>query len=118
MRIHNIYSDANGESHFRDLEIEWTRTGPTGQISDPVRVASMSFRVTNGNYDLAWHNAPRRQYIINLEGSVKITTSDGESRLIGPGEIILAEDTTGKGHLSKAVSGEARRSLIIPIDEV
>jgi hypothetical protein len=28
----------------------------------------------------------------------------------------LAEDTTGKGHLSKAVSGGARRSLVIPIE--
>ena len=116
MRIHNIYADANGESHIRDLDIEWTRSGPTGKISDPVRVASMAFRVTDGSYNLQWHNAPRRQYIINLEGSVEITTSDGERRLIGPGEIILAEDTSGKGHLSKAVANGARRSLIIPIE--
>ena len=116
MRIHNIYADANGESHIRDLDIEWTRSGPTGKISDPVPVASMAFRVTDGSYNLQWHNAPRRQYIINLEGSVEITTSDGERRLIGPGEIILAEDTSGKGHLSKAVANGARRSLIIPIE--
>lgn len=115
MRIHNIYSDATGESHIRDLHIDWARSGPTGKISDPVRVSSMSFRVTNGGYNLEWHNAPRRQYIINLEGSVEITTSDGESRVIGPGEIILAEDTAGKGHQSKAVAGGARRSLVIPI---
>jgi hypothetical protein len=116
MRIHNIYADANGESHIRDLDIEWTRSSPTGKISDPVPVASMAFRVTDGSYDLEWHNAPRRQYIINLEGSVEITTSDGERRLIGPGEIILAEDTSGKDHLSKADANGARRSLIIPIE--
>jgi hypothetical protein len=23
MRIHNLYTDASGESHFRDIEIEW-----------------------------------------------------------------------------------------------
>ena len=23
MRIHNLYEDENGESHFRDIEIEW-----------------------------------------------------------------------------------------------
>ena len=23
MRIHNLYTDASGESHFRDLEVEW-----------------------------------------------------------------------------------------------
>jgi len=115
MRIHNIYADADGESHIRDLDIEWVHSGPTGKISDPVKVSSMAFRVTDGSYDLDWHNAPRRQYIVNLEGSVEITTSDGKSRVIGPGEIILAEDTTGKGHLSKAVAEGPRRSLIIPL---
>jgi hypothetical protein len=116
MRIHNIYADAAGESHIRDLDIEWTRTGPTGKISDPVRVSSLAFRVTDGDYNLDWHNAPRRQYIVNLDGAVEITTSDGKSCIIGPGEIILAEDTTGKGHLSKAVAGGARRSLVIPLE--
>ena len=116
MRIHNIYADATGEFHIRDLDVEWVRSGPAGKISDPVPVLSMAFRTTDGSYKLEWHNAPRRQYIVNLEGSVEITTSDGESRVIGPGEIILAEDTTGKGHLSKAVAGGARRSLIIPIE--
>jgi quercetin dioxygenase-like cupin family protein len=115
MRIHNIYADAAGESHIREIDIEWTHAGPTGKTSDPVQVSSVSFRVTDGNYNLGWHNAPRRQYIVNLEGSVEITTSDGESRIIGPGGIILAEDTTGKGHLSKAVAGGTRRSLVIPL---
>jgi quercetin dioxygenase-like cupin family protein len=116
MRIHNIYADAQGESHIRDLDIAWVRSGPMGKISDPVSVLSMAFRMTDGSYDLDWHNAPRRQYIINLEGSVEITTSDGKSRVVGPGEIILAEDTTGKGHQSKAVASGARRSLVIPIE--
>lgn len=115
MRIHNIYADAHGESHIRDLDIEWAHQGPTGKISEAVAVSSVAFRLTDGSYDLDWHNAPRRQYIVNLDGRVEITTSDGESRVIGAGEIILAEDTTGKGHLSKAVGGEPRRSLIIPL---
>ncbi len=115
MRIHNIYADEAGESHIRDVEIDWDRDGPFGKISHPVKVSSAMFRVTDGSYDLDWHNAPRRQYIVNLVGSVEIVTSDGKSRIIGPGEIVLAEDLTGKGHLSKAVAGGERRSLIIPI---
>ena len=23
MRIHNLYCDANGESHWRDVEVQW-----------------------------------------------------------------------------------------------
>ena len=77
----------------------------------------MIFRETWGAPDLDWHPAPRRQYIVKfLDAGVEITVSDGERRVIGAGEVILVEDTTGKGHLSKAVSGQARCSIFIPID--
>ena len=74
------------------------------------------FRATPGSYDYAWHPAPRRQYIINLDAGVKITASDGESRLIAAGDIILVEDTTGKGHLSDHVENKIRHSIFIPIE--
>jgi quercetin dioxygenase-like cupin family protein len=115
MKILNIYADESGESHIREVEIEWKEVRGASSISAPVSVSSLSFRLTDGAYSLDWHNAPRRQFIINLDGEVEITTSDGATRVIGAGEIILAEDLTGKGHLSKAVSGGSRRSLIIPI---
>ena len=67
-------------------------------------------------YDLGWHPAPRRQYVINLDGAMQITASDGEVRTIGTGEVLLVEDTSGKGHLSKAVAGKMRRSIYVPID--
>lgn len=38
-------------------------------------------------------------------------------REIGAGEVILVEDTTGKGHFSKALEGKIRHSVFIPIDE-
>jgi len=116
MRIHNLYADENGESHFRDLEIEWAQSHPGGKLSECRPATGVIFRETSGDYDLDWHPAPRRQYIVNLDAGVEITASDGERRLIGAGEVILVEDTTGKGHLSKAVAGQVRRSIFIPID--
>ena len=74
------------------------------------------FREVQPDYDLDWHPAPRRQYIINLDAGVQITASDGEARVIGAGEIILVEDTRGKGHLSKAVQGKIRHCIFVPID--
>jgi|SRR6478609_1418346 len=74
------------------------------------------FRETQAEHDIDWHPAPRRQYIINLDAGVKITASDGESRVIGVGEVILVEDTTGKGHLSQHVESKIRHSVFVPID--
>jgi quercetin dioxygenase-like cupin family protein len=68
------------------------------------------------DYDLDWHPAPRRQYIINLDAGVKITASDGEARIIGAGEVILVEDVRGKGHLSQAVGGQIRNCIFVPVE--
>lgn len=116
MRIHNLYTDETGQSHFRDIEIEWASEGPGGKLSKRLPATGVIFRETAADYDLDWHPAPRRQYIVNLDASVQITAGDGETRVIGAGEVILVEDTSGKGHLSKAVSGQVRRSIFIPID--
>ncbi|HSE93944.1 MAG TPA: hypothetical protein VLF19_11610 [Methylomirabilota bacterium] len=116
MKIHNLYTDKTGESHFRDLEIELGQPTPSGRVSARLPATGIIFREVQPTYDLDWHPAPRRQYIINLDAGVRITASDGESRVIGAGEVILVEDTTGKGHLSKAVENKVRHCIFVPVD--
>lgn len=115
MRIHNLYEDENGESHFRDIEVEWEVKRPHSSYSKRLPATGIIFRETVADYDLDWHPAPRRQYIINLDAGVKLTASDGESRIIGAGEIVLVEDVSGKGHLSQSL-GKLRHSIFVPID--
>jgi hypothetical protein len=116
MKIHRLYVDAKGESHFQDVEIEYVETTKAGRLSARLPATGIIFREVQPDYDLDWHPAPRRQYIINLDAGVQITASDGEARVIGAGEVILVEDTTGKGHLSKAVEGKIRHCIFVPVD--
>ena len=74
------------------------------------------FRETDGDYDFDFHCAPRRQYVINLDAPVEIETGDGSTRRIGAGEILLAEDTSGRGHRSRAVDGQPRRCVFVTLD--
>lgn len=116
MKIHNLYEDADGISHFRDVEIDWAEERRGSKLSKVMPATGIIFRETQGDYKLDWHPAPRRQYIVNLDAGAKLTASDGESRIINAGEVILVEDITGKGHLSESVGGQMRHSLFIPID--
>jgi hypothetical protein len=100
MRIHNLYEDANGESHFRDIEVDWVEETPSGKMSRRLPATGIVFRETTADYENSWHRAPRRQYVISLADGISITASDGETRHIGAGEIVLVEDTTGKGHIT------------------
>ncbi len=116
MRIHNLWVDADGETHFRDIEVEWGEATPSGRLSERLPATGIIFRQVQPDYELDWHTAPRRQYIINLDAGVEITVSDGESRVIGVGEVLLVEDITGKGHLSKAVDDKLRHCIFVTID--
>ena len=43
MRIHNLYTDENGESHFHDIEVEWAKQGPGGQYTQTLPATGISF---------------------------------------------------------------------------
>jgi hypothetical protein len=116
MKIHRLYVDDTGESHWQDVEVEFTETTRAGRLSARVPVTGLIFRQVQPDYDLDWHPAPRRQYIVNLDAGVELTASDGEARRIGAGEIILVEDTWGKGHRSRALEGTLRHCLYITLD--
>jgi hypothetical protein len=116
MRIHNLYCDTNGESHWRDIEVEYVERNEAGKLSARLPATGIIFRQTQAEHDRPWHPAPRRQYIINLDAGVQLTASDGEARVIGAGEVILVEDTSGKGHLSKSVNNQMRHSIFVPIE--
>ena len=116
MRIHNLYEDESGESHWRDIEVEWTGMTPGGPISDREHASGVIFRQMPTEYDLDWHPAPRKQYVIHLDGTGVITASDGEARVIKAGEIMLLEDVNGKGHRSKNISGSPYHVVFVALD--
>jgi hypothetical protein len=116
MKFTRIYPDADGETHFEDVDIPLQDSGQIGRLSQLQPVTGLIFRETSGDYDYAWHNAPRRQYVIILQGEVDFTVSDGEQRRFGGGDVVLLEDTWGKGHYSQAVNGQRRYSIFVPLD--
>ena len=116
MKYTRIYADAQGETHLQDVEPEMKPTDHASKMSELVAGKGVIFRDTSSEeYFIDWHNAPRRQFVVNLTGEVEITVSDGEKRRFGPGSILLAEDVTGKGHISRGVGKSERRTLFIPL---
>ena len=110
-----LYADAEGVSHFEDIEVPLSATNAnsTSLLSELVEVSGMRFRKSLPDYGTEWHPAARRQFVINLSGSLEMTAGDGEVRLFGPGSIVLVEDTTGQGHMSRAIGDEERFNLFV-----
>lgn len=115
MHYTRLYSDENGDSFFEKVEIPLHDQGIIGYLSANFEVKSLQFRINEADYDWDFHNAPARQFIILLDGEVEITTSLGEVRKFSGGDVLLVEDTHGKGHRTKNVKQQIRRSVFVRI---
>ena len=113
--VTRIYSDVDGESHFEDIAIPMQRSGEIGRLSDALPARAVIFREVEPSYDYDFHNAPQKQYIILLDGDIEIETSLGEKRRFRAGEVLLVEDTTGKGHKTRNIHAVKRRSVFITL---
>ncbi len=116
MKITRVFTGKDGESHFEEIDlpvklmegIEATETEPA---------TGVYFRRAPTGHVQDWHPAPRRQYVITLSGQSQIEIGDGTVRRFGPGDILLAADTTGRGHITRAVGNEPRVYVSIPLKE-
>ena len=115
MKITRIYTGSDGESYFEDIHVPLHDAGDIGALSRVFPATGVIFRETGSHYDYHLHNAPCRQFVLMLEGGVEIEASSGEKRIFKSGDILLAEDTTGRGHSSKAVNQQVRKSVFITL---
>ena len=116
MKYTHLYSGADGESHFKDIEVLQEGKGEGSQRSEIMKATGVFFVETGGDYNFDWHNASRRQFVITLDGEVEIEASDGTSRRFGAGDIMLADDTTGRGHISRAVNNQSRKAIFVTLE--
>lgn len=113
--ITRIYSDDKGDSHFGEIKIPLSEAGETGALSERYPVEEIIFRTVNPAYDYEFHCAPERQFIILLDGEIEIETSVGEKRKFKGGEILLVEDTEGKGHKTRNTRPIVRKSVFVTL---
>lgn len=113
--ITRIYSDSNGHSRFEDLTLPLHDAGEIGKLSAALPVKTVIFREVEATYDYDFHNAPQRQYLVLIDGGIEIETSLGEKRQFNTGDVLLLEDTEGKGHRTKNLLQKKRKSLFITL---
>jgi hypothetical protein len=117
-----IYADADGESHFQDVDLAFEET----EFLPPAPAVLMTpFEDANGyafervppGWHGDWHPVPQRVLAVYLSGEGTMEASDGEVRNLVPGTILLAEDTTGKGHISRVTGAAEMLVLIVTVGD-
>ena len=115
MKVTRLYTGPDGKTKVEEYEVPMKAQGRGTETSAIVAAKSLQFRRTNQDYNLDWHPAPARQFVITLSGQSEIELEGGRKLTLGPGHILLAEDTTGQGHISRAIGTGDRLSLFIPL---
>jgi hypothetical protein len=113
LKVTRLYTGPDGKTKVEEFEIPLKSDRPNQELSEVVDVTRLQFRRQSAAFTDDWHPASRRQYVVNLAGESEIELDGGRKIHLGPGSILLAEDTSGKGHITRASGSADRLSLTI-----
>ena len=111
-QIVRVYAGDDGESHFETLTPD-----QMAEIVFPLGDGAVTFSQRPSPTFSDYHTAPRRQYVVNIAGIAEFETADGTKVRMVPGDILVAEDLTGHGHIARSIGDEPRISQAIPMPD-
>lgn len=60
-----------------------------------------------------WHPTPVRQWLILVSGRCEFEAGDGEKAIRNAGDVVMLDDSTGRGHQAKGPGDEPVRIAAI-----
>jgi len=114
MRVFRIFTRPSGESGIEIREVPMSATERPASAS--FRCTTLFFRETPAGHVQGLHNAPRRQLIFLTSGILELEASTGERFICRPGDLIFAEDETGRGHITRSLR-DTRGFVHVRVDE-
>ena len=115
-----LFADSDGESHFQDLESElssfdFAPSIPQLFVSPFLPASQVSFFGAPAGWRSDWHPSSGRNLFCVMCGEWEITVSDGQERRFSQGDVVLVEDTTGKGHASRVIGNEDSLAFLVTL---
>jgi quercetin dioxygenase-like cupin family protein len=105
IRAFKLYTGPDNASHVLEGTIDQ---------KDRTDVVAIHFKETPAHSSYDWHDAPEPQYVMTLSGTLEFTTRDGETFVVRPGEVLLAEDHIGTGHKWRLIDDQPwRRAYVV-----
>src|SRR5688500_14246388 len=120
MRYARSYPGPDGESHFEDIQVEFTPVpyvprSPMVDLSASTAASAATFVHLASDWYGDWYPSPRRQFNVTLSGAIEVRVSDGDVRRFGPGDVWLLEDISGKGHNLRVLDADDWYGMLIPL---
>jgi hypothetical protein len=123
VRFPKVTDDGSGGTRFEEVdvpqnEIAHAQNVPPLLVSKPIAAGGAVFVTMPVEVrEIEPHPAPRRQFVVVLDGEFEIETTDGEKRSLTPGMIALMDDVETRGHTTTVRSAGAATFLAIPLPD-
>lgn len=119
-RYTRVVSTDDGGSAFEDAEMQLSEQkvseGVPAMFLGALGPGRAELFVRFSAFGSEPHPPSEPQWVVMLRGVIEVQVSDGTSRRFGPGDLVLATDTTGRGHVTLTVGDSPFEALIIPIE--
>jgi hypothetical protein len=129
MHYWHLWTDTNGVSHLTECMLNNFTLQSMNKPADPQWQDRQSargdvmFTVQPANWHGTWHEDPRVQWVVPLEGTWFVEAQDGTRAEMGPGVPLLGEDQNSKpdsknyrSHLSGNVGTGAVSLMVVQLD--
>ncbi len=116
-RYTRIVATHDGGSAFEDAELHLDEQ-PGMFVGDLGTQSAAFVRFARADSFADAHPAAWAQWVIVLRGTIEVQVTDGSSRQFRPGDLLLATDTSGRGHITRTIGNEPIEALGIPIQSV
>ena len=112
-----LYTGSDGQAHAETTEVKLrpSTRRPGLDESAPLKVSGAQFIRWPAGYVWEWHTPTQRQYVITVSGRGEVEVAGGQKIPLNPGQIVLAEDMTGKGHTTRSIGPEDLVLLLVPL---
>jgi len=115
--VMRLYSVSDGPALADTFELKLTPSAAYTftEQSEAFKASGIQFlRLPRGKVQ-DWHNPAHRQYILVLKGKCEVEIAGGKKLLMTPGQIVLLEDVTGKGHITRSIGSEDLLMAAVPL---
>jgi hypothetical protein len=117
-----VYAGPDGLSHFDEItvelaEVDFAPPAPPFLVSAPVDSTAVLFCSAPAGWHGGWHPAPHRQFFVMMDGELEVEAADGDSRRFGVGSVVLLEDVSGQGHVTRVVGNVDVRGVFIQLPQ-
>ena len=116
VEISTLEVGAGGETYFSTGRFRWMDWFASGRRTTETPVTGLQFYHIKQSLKMGWHPAPRKQYLLILQGIFEVEASSGEKRRFPPGSIVLLTDIAGsRGHIARVIGPEDVFAAVMPV---